>query len=366
MTADTLVNIAKIIEQDSKTSTYKFALLRGTIEIIQDNSPYKRVERGRVYFPMGQLINKWIFYYYPLLSAPNVIPQINSPKGLAFKSELATIIRLYEKNGGGMSLLYNDLRLVRTGDSEHLAIKTLYAKLKSIIANMPMKYLGYSVYKKHYAIFCYHFGIFQKKHDFLHGYGEFSIPVDYYEGLKLLGSFLSGQDSILAKWADFSFTATTNRSATKGEILTRLLSGPITERDIKESKSYYRTILGNSGKIRCVWTGKRLNSFDVDHVIPFSVWKNNDLWNLLPSSSLINNNKSDKIPSPKIIDNASARIYHYWDLIFSQNEQRFRKEIENSLLGEDMGKNWQQKALKKLKEKTIFLINIRGYEEWKF
>ena len=34
------INISKIIERDKKTSTYKFALLRGTIEIIQDNSPF--------------------------------------------------------------------------------------------------------------------------------------------------------------------------------------------------------------------------------------------------------------------------------------------------------------------------------------
>lgn len=32
-------NIGKIIERDSKTSTYKFALLRGVIDIIQESSP---------------------------------------------------------------------------------------------------------------------------------------------------------------------------------------------------------------------------------------------------------------------------------------------------------------------------------------
>ena len=40
-------NIGKIIERDSKSTTYKFALLRGTIDIIQENSPYiyqKKIE----------------------------------------------------------------------------------------------------------------------------------------------------------------------------------------------------------------------------------------------------------------------------------------------------------------------------------
>ena len=33
-------NISKIIERGKKSSTYKYALLRGTIDIIQENSPY--------------------------------------------------------------------------------------------------------------------------------------------------------------------------------------------------------------------------------------------------------------------------------------------------------------------------------------
>jgi hypothetical protein len=37
---DVFQNISKIIERDSKTTTYKFALLRGVIDIIQDNSPF--------------------------------------------------------------------------------------------------------------------------------------------------------------------------------------------------------------------------------------------------------------------------------------------------------------------------------------
>ena len=36
-------NISKIIERDSKSTTYKFALLRGVIDIIKDNSPFNVV-----------------------------------------------------------------------------------------------------------------------------------------------------------------------------------------------------------------------------------------------------------------------------------------------------------------------------------
>ena len=37
MQEDIFRNISKIIERDSKVTTYKFALLRGLIDIIQEN-----------------------------------------------------------------------------------------------------------------------------------------------------------------------------------------------------------------------------------------------------------------------------------------------------------------------------------------
>jgi hypothetical protein len=48
-------NISKIIERDSKTTTYKFALLRGVIDIIQESSPYISFSNNRVFFPTGLL-----------------------------------------------------------------------------------------------------------------------------------------------------------------------------------------------------------------------------------------------------------------------------------------------------------------------
>ncbi len=60
MKNDVFSNISKIIERDSKTSTYKFALLRGVIDIIQDNSPFISFFQDRAYFPTGLLIEKWL------------------------------------------------------------------------------------------------------------------------------------------------------------------------------------------------------------------------------------------------------------------------------------------------------------------
>ena len=69
MRNDVFFNISKIIERDSKSTTYKYALLRGVIDIIQNNSPFISISEGRVHFPTGLLIEKWILYYYPILES---------------------------------------------------------------------------------------------------------------------------------------------------------------------------------------------------------------------------------------------------------------------------------------------------------
>jgi hypothetical protein len=76
MLTEVLKNINQIIERDRKETTYKFALLRATIEVIQEKSPYQRFKNGRVILPVGLLILKWLEYYYPIIEKE--LPQRNS------------------------------------------------------------------------------------------------------------------------------------------------------------------------------------------------------------------------------------------------------------------------------------------------
>ena len=369
MNSEVLINISNILERDNKTSTYKFALLRGVIDLIQESSPFIRHEGKRVYFPMGLLINKWIFYYYPLLSDLNTIPQINSAKGLAFKNELKAIIDIYQDSGEGMSVLYHDIKTGRMDAAYNRPIRNLYSKINRTIAGMPMKHIGYSIYKRHYSIFQFHAETTRSpqsfSNPFIQGFGVFSIPVDYFDAFKLLGSFISGRDSILSKWADFSLSSSSSKHLNRSEIISRLLIEPITDRDVKESKQYFSNLISQSGKIQCVWSGKDLQQFDVDHVLPFSIWRNNDLWNLLPSSKKINNQKRDRIPTPSMIQDCRVRIIDNWNLLYSKNQSRFTNEIEAGLLGHPVATGWQKEALSKLQENAEYLIKKRGYEEWK-
>ena len=369
MNKEVFSNINKIIERGKRSSTYKFALLRGTIEMIDENSPYISFKYNEVVFPLGLLVEKWILYYYPIYELD--ISQ-NTSKNSSFELRLKALIKFYEQKGG-FSAFYNDLHKDNIPDEFKLKLFELLRSIRDTICDMPMKHIGnvltknhYSIYKPtKYKIFKSNYHKYSDRENIINDFGEFSIPLTYYEAFKVLGSFINGKDSILFKWAEFSVKATGDNLSV-GNVVTQILKNPITEREILESKKLYKHILDKRGNVYCVWTGKKINKYDIDHVIPFSIWKNNDLWNLLPSSSTVNrNDKKDKIPSPTLIEKQKDIILEYWNMIYNEESERFRKEFQTALLGNQPFNNWRQNGIPKLKESCTYLIENRGFEEWK-
>lgn len=371
MNQEIFKNIGKIIERDSKTTTYKFALLRGVIDIIQENSPYISFAKNRVEIPTGILIEKWLIYYYPILQSETVIPQINGETNLAFSKEFSNLIFEYETRGG-FSAFYNDLKNKGIPEDLQSDFFELAKKLRDTITKMPMKYIGSSISNEYYSIFNYKTQTLRKRNyidieTLINDFGTFSMPTEYYEAFRILGSFINGQDSILFKWAEFSVKAS-KESISVHHVLNEVLKSPVTKRESEESKNLYRKILEKEGKIHCVWTGKIISTLkesNIDHVIPFSIWKNNDLWNLLPSLPGINRQKLDKIPSPETIEKQKDLILKYWQLISDAQTMRFQKEIQVALLGKNTFETWKDTAIKQLQSSCSYLIENRGFEEWK-
>lgn len=368
MNSEVFYNISKIIERDSKATTYKFALLRGVIDIIQDNSPYITFKKNRVQIPTGLLIEKWLMYYYPILKSQTSIPQINGNTNLAFSNRFYKLILDYEARGG-FSAFYNDLRNKGIPEDLQGDFFELAKKLRDTITKMPMKYIGRSITNDFYSIFNYKNQTIRRKstidiEDLISEFGTFSIPFEYYEAFRILGSFISGRDSILFKWAEFSVKASGNNLSVH-KVLNEVLKSPITLRDIKESKKLYKEILQKTGDVYCVWTGRKISKFDIDHLIPFSVWKNNDLWNLLPSDSKTNNQKRDKIPTPEVIERQKSLIVDYWGIIYEHQSERFRKEIQVALLGNYSFDSWKNSGILQLQNSCNYLIENRGFEGWK-
>ncbi|GAB3195284.1 hypothetical protein ABID22_003628 [Pontibacter aydingkolensis] len=371
MDSQTFSNISKIIERDSKFTTYKFALLRGTIDIIQENSPFIKERGDVVEIPLGLMVEKWIIYYYPIFASQIFLPQINGEKNnLAFGRYFGNVINHYNQLGG-ISLLYNELRSKGISNEISYDFLQLVKSIKDTIVKQPMYFIGRSISSEFNSIYKY-IPIGNKSKGKSHivntqwlidSCGIFTIPYSYYEAFKVLGSFLAGTDSILFKWAEFSVNASREYLSTE-KVITEILKEPVTKRDAKDAILFYKTIVGDRKYVECVWSGINIAKYDVDHLLPFSVWKNNDLWNLMPADPKVNNTKRDKIPSLVLLEKRKDVIINYWELIQQVYPEKFFNEMSISLTGYLNKSNWQNLAFERLKSTTSNLINVRGYEEW--
>jgi hypothetical protein len=374
-----LKNINQIIERDSKDTTYKFALLRATIDVISSKTPYCYSENGRVELPIGLLVLKWIEYYYPIIE--NNLPQKkdfkSSGKEIAIKPFFKKIITFY-KDKGRLPAFYTDLIKGNVPPDIEDEACELCREIRDTIIEQPMKYIGKSVFKKDNGLYeksrvgKRFYKTSGKEYNLDAQYlvercGYFSIPIEYYRAFEFLGSFITGNRSILFNWA--SFTAEKSESKIKfSDVLPIIMTSPLTERKVKYSRSLYLEIIKKYEVVECVWSGKNIKSdkLDVDHLIPFSIWRNNDLWNLLPTDSKVNNQKSDSIPSPELLKKKKDLIIYYWEYCRNSDVYLFDQELNINLIDKTKQNptNWQNEAFKALQKSCSYLIETQRYEEF--
>lgn len=131
-------------------------------------------------------------------------------------------------------------------------------------------------------------------------------------------------------------------------------------RQIADAKRIYK----ENEIIKCVWTSEDLKEFDIDHIIPFSLWKNNDLWNLVPAKPSVNRNKRDKIITNNLLIKVKDNIVDSWKLIYEKEEVRFLNEAK-ILVGNSINrKNWENLVFAGLKEAIECTAIQRGIERW--
>jgi hypothetical protein len=214
------------------------------------------------------------------------------------------------------------------------------------------------------------------------------IHPELHEVIYALGGLLVGDDSIVSGWA--SFTAGLSRR-TEGEaliseeaVLSVLRSDPIGDRDVVLA----RKILASVPQ-QCVWSGvsmgfgadmglaassdagsgsvaqsdmagSRGNSMHIDHMLPFSLTRNNGLWNLAPVSPAVNVRKSNKIPAPELLSRSSDRIGEVWRQFELHYEALFWQEVYEGLgVAREAGVDG---AMDSLRHRCTYLIDTRGLE----
>lgn len=345
-----LEQIESILNRDRKVATFKLALFRALCEISTTNYNQVIWEReGNVRIPVGLIAEKWIYYYWPLIENQLFLPQIyGEEKGsnirIAFRELLQRLVEEYRRKGG-LSRFTLDLRS-SSFDSENLKlVHHVFNKIKRTIISGPVTYAGSSIETG-------------RMFEYMKEDRTIRFSASIWRELSMMNHWIN--DAIILRWAELT-SKISKKSIKPSEVIDLLLITPLEERDVNDIRGFY---LKEKNK-ECAWTGEKIViHFEIDHVIPFSLWHNNDLWNLLPCSSRINREKRDMLPSRNLLVKRKDIIIHYWRLNHSFNQKRFFYEI-NHLLGKSINNySWEINLFDYLKEAIEITALQRSVLRW--
>jgi len=338
-----LDRIQRVLNRDLKVATYKLALLRGFCDISDsDDRIFDWSVTGRVGVPVNLMVEQWLFYYWPILASPAYIPQIRSEpngKSLKFRSSMSALIAYYQALGG-LDAFAIDYRSENLSKDATLLLKKAWSDIRSAIISGPVKYAEqgemFSYDKKTKCIYC---------------------ESDLWKEFCLTGYWI--RDALILRWAELTSSMSTVLNV--GEVLELLLTRPVIDREVSVARKCYLS----QSSLNCVWSGRSITAkqLAVDHVLPFSLWGNNDLWNLLPSHSKVNGNKSDKIPTSELLINQRDLVISNWKLLNANEPKLFQFEV-NRIMGNDMKPGWEDGLFSYLKRSCEYGIHIRGAEPW--
>jgi hypothetical protein len=339
--------IESVLNKDAKVATYKLALFRSLAEIAVTN--YKLAnwnDEGKVKVPLMALAEKWIGYYWPIIESNTFIPQTTG-QAIAFRKQLEALVDYYRSRGGlsAFSLEYRNGTMSAEGRQ---LLKALLSKLKQTIWNQPVRYAGGG---EDFSVFQY-----DKKEKAV------LVGSSIWKELSLMGTWI--QDATILRWAELTERISEKKKirVKASTVIDHLLTVPTTQRDVGAARKFYDTLKDK----RCVWSDQPIHTkYDLDHAIPFSLWKNNDLWNLLPTNSTINSKKSDKLPTRKLLNYRKDCIVDYWTHISDAYSARFEYEAEKFVgLGTIDRSNWENKLFATFAEAIEITAIQRGVDRW--
>lgn len=336
-----LDRVQAILAREAKTATYKLALIRALSVISRTQSNSVRWVGSQILVPLQLVALEWLFSYWPLLTGPSFVAQIRGEKegegkGVAFRSHLQLLrIQFTEAY---------ELRVCADEDPSRL-FPTLKV-IANTIAKGPITFSGPRESPT--------FGYVPPQKD--QGLGWIVVPDDVWLDITRFSHWI--EDSLTLRWAQLT-SKMNPAGGGVGHYLNDLLLPPVADRDTME----IRRLVGKSADLRCVWTDAPLaRNYQVDHLIPYSVWGNNDLWNLLPSGNKENRAKSDRLPTLKLLRQREEAIVGYWQLYRKVAPFRFNAQIHRALGGH--GNNWEKLAFAGLIENTERLATTQGLARW--
>ncbi|MGR5065246.1 methyltransferase domain-containing protein [Photobacterium sp. DNB22_13_2] len=324
-----LTKVRHIIVNDSKSATYKLALLR-TLLRIADAHPGAVLDRtdGKVALPQGLVALYWIRQFKRLLDIDfgdsiGIQQNSNTNRGLGFV-----------KDEGWRKLNHltaDDLAIgaLFTGDDAKALQKTISDSLATIKSG-PVTFIYQGT--KDNRLFEMVKASKQRKSlssffidsEFLASFGTFILDESLWDCLRLYSSWI--EPLVVNQWVSEMKRYESNK-AREIDLQTyhNCLIWVDEKHDTRAIRKKVDTLRSCGTEIQSVWSGTKLRKeFHVDHCLPFAYWPNNDRWNLLPTTTGENLSKSDRVPKSHRLSDSKERILQWWQLAWQSEQEQTR------------------------------------------
>ncbi|NBC29118.1 MAG: methyltransferase domain-containing protein [Spirochaetes bacterium] len=303
--------LESILIEDRKANSYKFALLRALADVATHK--YNAAQwrpGGLVAIDIDLIARHWIEYYWPIVAAEergSFVLQGQRIKGKAdvtFREPLRELVRAFGE--GGLSAFLLALESNRLSTGAKALYKATLTKVRSGI-DQPVQYSGNDRTGAK---------VFQREGR------RILVPAELWSELSVMGRWVA--DSVILRWAEFTVNLKhQSPHVTKEQVVSLLLQRSAADRKVDVARAAYERVLAGRHSLTCVWSGAALRRFDVDHAIPFALWGNNDLWNLLPAAPNVNSAKSDRLPSRNLVEARRRGILEAWEHLYVQESALF-------------------------------------------
>ncbi|ENJ1725050.1 TPA: methyltransferase domain-containing protein [Vibrio parahaemolyticus] len=314
-----LNKVRHIIVNDSKSATYKLALLRTLLRIADAHSGAV-VDRsdGKVVIPLGLVGLYWIRQFKRLIDKENIQQNSNSSKGLGF---------IKPEGWGRLSHLSpDDLAIGATffGEDAVALDKAIKDSLKTI-KDGPVTFTYQGDKSNPYFEMIRsakkpNKGSIVVDSEFLESYGLFVLDESLWDCFRLYNSWI--EPLVVNQWImEMQRFRSNQERGIPLQTYHDCLVWIDKDYDTRVVRKRIEQLKLSHSDIVSVWSGSKLrNEYHVDHCLPFAYWPNNDKWNLLPTSKAENLNKRDRIPASYRLNASKPRILDWWQLAWGETD----------------------------------------------
>ena len=308
---------------------------------------------GTVAVPLRRIAERWLLYYWPIVAAGQV-PQskdegAGSRNPLRFRAALTALIDAYRHEGeyGGLSAWHLDRMAGRLTAKVQARLHAALRDIAVAIRTGPVAYSGGALDSG--RVFGWNAQL-----------KAVTLSADLWRELSLLGHWIV--DAVIVRWAALTARFAQRQGLSAGDVLPLLLAHPAPER----ATALARQIYLDSGIDHCVWSGKPLaRRFEADHIIPFALWGNNALWNLVPVAPTVNRAKSDRLPAADLLRRRCPQILGAWQAARDLVPAAFDRDA-GSLLGHQPGPGEEglRDLFQAMRESIEITALQRGVARW--